>query len=226
MKKRAILQNLLLCFLIACTFGCNSDAKSNVLQTATPKTSPTIPANDNVAANTDKIKFKTEGGSDLFVLKQQGDGAKLVDGKNQELAKIKTDKPGQIKIKNSSDKVLGYVVTEKDSWKLKNPEQKQDLYILKKQSDGDYKLQDTAKKEIYLIKAQDKGWEIQTPNKKLVYQIKVKEGKTSLRDADNKTIFSTKSELSSIAFACFGFDVITREQQAGLAYAVNSKGGQ
>jgi len=222
-----------LCFLIASTFGCNSDAKSvtdaskpNVLQTADPKGSPTTPANDDVVANTDKIKFKTEGGSDLFALKQQGYGAKLVDGKNQELAKIKTDKPGQLKIENSSDKVLGYVLTEKDFWKLKNPEQKQDLYILKKQSDGDYKLQDAAKKEIYLIKAQDNGLEIQTPDKKLVYQVKVKEGKTSLRDADNKTIFSTKSEFSSIAFACFGFDVITREQQAGLAYAVNSKGGQ
>ncbi|AFY30985.1 hypothetical protein [Calothrix sp. PCC 7507] len=223
--KIAILQSLLLFFLIASNFGCNSNAKS-VTDSPAPKVSQTAPANNDVAAKTEKIKFKTDGGSDLFALKQQADGAKLVDGKNQELAKIKTDKPSQIKIKNSSDKVLGYVVTEKDSWKLKNPEQKQDLYILKKQPDGNYQLQNTAKKEIYLIKAQDDGFEIQSPDKKLVYQVKVKEGKTSLRDAANKTIFSTKSGLSPIAFACFGFDVMTREQQAALAYAVNLTGGK
>lgn len=227
MNKTAILQTLLSVFFIASTFGCNSGdkpvikaSKPNVVQTAA------APANNEVAANTDKIKFKTEGGADLFALKQEVDGAKLVDGKNQELAKIKTDKPGQIKIENSSDKVLGYVVTGKDSWNLKKSDQKQDLYILKKQSNGNYKLQDAAKKEIYLIKTQDNGFEIETLDKKLVYQVKVKEGKTSLRDGANKTILSTKSELSSIAFACFGFDVITREQQAGLAYAVNSTGGK
>ena len=124
------------------------------------------------------------------------------------------------------DKILGYIIYEKSSWRLSNPEQNQESYILKLQSDGDYKLEDSAKKQIYQIKAQAQGFEIQTPDKKLVYLVRVKENKISLRNADNNTIFSTKSELSPIAFTCFGFDVLTREQQAGLAYVVNLTGGK
>ncbi|MFH7030872.1 MAG: hypothetical protein ACHBN1_37375 [Heteroscytonema crispum UTEX LB 1556] len=214
--------------LIGAIFGCSSGNKS-ASDVSTPNTQTTsvnqgTPAS-NVAASTEKIKFKTAGGSDLFSLKQVADGAKLVDANEKELARIKTDKPGKIKLKNADDKVLGYVVAEKGYWKVENPEQNKELYILRRQDDGNYKLEDGAKKEIYIINASKNGLEIGTPDKKLVYGVKVKEGKTSL-NASGKTVFSTKSNLSPIAFACFGFDVLTREQQAALAYAVNLTGGQ
>jgi hypothetical protein len=232
-----ILRGLITFLFIFATFGCSNSAKSptdispaNVSQTVPPSTAVSKPEVSPVAQKnntaTDKIKFKTAGGSDLFSLKQKADGAKLVDGQNQELARIKADKPGKIKIKNAADQVLGYVVTKKGDWKLKNPEQTQDLYILRRQDDGDYKLEDAAKKEVYRIKAKNKGLEIITPDKQLVYQVKVKGDKISLRKASDQTIFYSKSGLSPIAFACFGFDVLTREQQAALAYAVNSTGGQ
>ncbi|MBW4641905.1 MAG: hypothetical protein KME23_02595 [Goleter apudmare HA4340-LM2] len=233
--KIAILQSLITVLFIVASFGCSNPKSTDtfipgVSQTVPPTTDVSKPeatpvAQSNVTA-TDKIKFKTAGGSDLFSLKQQADGTKLVDGQNQELARIKTDKPGKIKIKNVSEKVLGYVVTAKGSWKLKNPEQNQDLYILRRQNDGDYKLEDAAKKEVYRIRASNDGLKIETPDKQLVYQVKVKGDKTSLRKASAQTIFYTKSGLTPIAFACFGFDVLTREQQAALAYAVNSTGGQ
>ncbi|MDF5718013.1 MAG: hypothetical protein PUP93_30150, partial [Rhizonema sp. NSF051] len=80
--------------------------------------------------------------------------------------------------------------------------------------------------EIYRIKQRNGGWEIESQDKKLLYTVKVKEGKTSLTDPSEKTIFSIKSDLSPLAFACFGFDVLTREQQAALAYAVNISRGE
>jgi hypothetical protein len=229
MKKR-FLRVFVTLVLIGTIFGCSSGNKSNS-GVSTLKSSQTTTVNQatpasNVSENTEKIKFKTAGGSDLFSLKQVADGAKLVDANEKELARIKSDKPGKIKLKNSVDKVLGYVVTEKDYWKVENPEQNKELYILRRQDDGNYKLEDGAKKEIYLINASKNGLEIGTPDKKLVYGVKVKEGKTSLRDASGKIVFSTKSSLSPIAFACFGFDVLTREQQAALAYAVNLTGGK
>ena len=55
--------------------------------------------------------------------------------------------------------------------------------------------------------------------------MRIKDGKTSLINSSGNTVFSTRSEISPIAFACFGLDVLTREQQAGLAYAVNLTGG-
>lgn len=222
-----IFPHLLSFVLIAAIFGCSHNAKS-VTDVSTPSILQPTPITNNIPANADKFKFKfkTAGGTELFSIKQQADGAKLVDGKNQELARIKTDKSGQTKIRNYMDKILGYIIYEKSSWRLSNPEQNQESYILKLQSDGDYKLEDSAKKQIYQIKAQAQGFEIQTPDKKLVYLVRVKENKISLRNADNNTIFSTKSELSPIAFTCFGFDVLTREQQAGLAYVVNLTGGK
>jgi hypothetical protein len=223
--KKAILKISVLVFLLAVIGGCNTANKTNIA-TNQASSSPIAATATNVDARTDKIKFKTEGGSDLFSLKQQADGAKLVDGKEQELARMKADKPGKIKFKNAADKTLGYVVIKQGYWKLENPEQNKELYILRKQSNGNYKLEDAANKEIYQIKPRDNGLEILKYNNQLVYKIKVKEGKISLRNPSEKTIFSTKSGISPIAFACFGFDVLTREQQAALAYAVNSTGGQ
>ncbi|MBW4554756.1 MAG: hypothetical protein KME59_02225 [Trichormus sp. ATA11-4-KO1] len=222
--KNMIGKVLVLGFLITALLGCSNNKTE--IELSKENVSPTTVTATNVADRTDKIKFKTEGGSDLFALKQQADGAKLVDGNDQELARIKADKSGKIKIKNASDKVLGYVVTAKGYWKLENPEQSQDLYILRRQNDGNYQLENAAKKEIYQIKTRKDGWGIETPDKKLVYQVRIKAGKTSLRNASANTVFSTKSEISPIAFTCFGLDVLTREQQAALAYAVNLTGGQ
>ncbi|OUL29597.1 hypothetical protein [Nostoc sp. 106C] len=222
--KLGIFRSLLAIFLIATIVSCGSGKSGN--DVSNNSSFQTLPAVNNIAANQDKIQFKTEGGAELFAMKPEADGAKLVDGKNQELARIKAEKSGKIKIKNAAEKVLGYVVSEKSDWKLKDANQSQDLYILRRQNDGEYKLEDAAKKEIYRIQARNDGFDIQTPEKNLVYQVKVKNGKTSLRKAPSKTIFSTKSQLSPIAFTCFGFDVLTREQQAGLAYAVNLTGGK
>lgn len=221
---KAIVKISVLVFLLATLWGCNQENKSNI----EPKASitPIAATITKVDARTDKIKFKTESGSDLFALKQQADGAKLVDGKEKELVRIKTDKPGKIKFKNAAEKTLGYVVIKQGYWKLENPEQNQELYIFRQQNSGNYKLEDAANKEIYQIKPRDNGLEILKPNNQLVYKIKVKNGKTSLINPSEKTIFSTKSSMTPIAFACFGFDVLTREQQAALAYAVNSTGGK
>ncbi|BAB77681.1 hypothetical protein ACN23B_00770 [Anabaena sp. FACHB-709] len=222
MKKR-FLKFLVSGLLLTLIVSCNSNQSPNSVVT------PNNPAVTPVAANvesTDKIKFKTEGGSDLFALKQQADGAKLVDGKNQEIARIKVDKANKLKLKNSQDKVLGYVVTSQGNWQLENPDGKQILYVLSLQGNGNYQLTDGKKKEIYQIKTNAKGLEIASADTKIVYQVRIKEGKISLRNPPGKTVFSTKSNISPIAFACFGFDVLTREQQAALAYAVNSTGGQ
>lgn len=214
---------LISAFLITLILGCNNQTVNELPQKNISETTPTAIA---VTNSTEKIKFKTEFGADLFSLKQQANGAKLVDGNDQELAKMREEEPGKLKIKNASDKVLGYVIREKGLWTLKNPEQTQSLYILKRQNDQNYTLEDTAKKEIYQIKTQKDRWEINTTQQNLVYQIRIRDGKTSLRNASANTVFSTKSEIAPIAFACFGLDILTREQQAALAYAVNLTGGQ
>ncbi|AFY51063.1 hypothetical protein Nos7524_5344 [Nostoc sp. PCC 7524] len=222
--SKQIVKILICCFLLTIIVSCNSDqANKTTSSIDTPGKTTTV---TNINESTDKIKFKTEGGTDLFSLKQQADGSKLVDGNNQEIARIKADQSGKIKIKNAQEQVLGYVVTEQGTWKLKNPQQNQDLYSFKRQSDGNYQLEDANKKVVYRIQNNKNGLEIITADKKLAYQVKIKDEKMSLRNPSGRTIFSTKSTMSPIAFACFGLDTLTREQQAALAYAVNLTGGQ
>ncbi|KZL50592.1 hypothetical protein PN456_10665 [Nodularia spumigena CS-586/05] len=222
--KQRIGKILALAFLITAILSCsNNQTKNDISQQNIPPTAVTTTNLDN---QTEKIKFKTEFGAELFSLKQQDNGVKLVDANDQELARIRENTPGKFKIKNVSEEVLGYVVREKSLWKLENPDESQGLYILKRQNDSHYTLEDAANKAIYQIQGQNNSWEIKTPENSLVYQVRIKDGKTSLRNLSGNTVFSTISEISPIAFACFGLDVLTREQQAGLAYAVNLTGGE
>jgi len=68
-------------------------------------------------------------------------------------------------------------------------------------------------------------FEIELPPKQSIYKVKVKDEKISLRDKSDKTVLYTKSQLIPLAIACFSFDVLSREQQAALAYVVNLTGG-
>ena len=126
-----------------------------------------------------------------------------------------------MKIKDSADRAIGYVVTDAQSWKIKDASQNQELYVLQRQSDGDYKLKSGANQEIYRIKKRKYGFEIETPAKQSLYKIKSKDGKISLKNPSGKTVLYVKSGLTPIAIACFGFDALSREQKAALAYAVN-----
>lgn len=182
--------------------------------------------NGNVATLTDSLKFERDNGAEAFALKPKENGAKFVDGSGKELARLTVEENQKVKIKDAADKVLGYVVSKAGYWKIENANQTQELYILRRQDDGGYKLEDGANKQIYRIKVRDYGFEIETPQKKSFYKVKVKQGKISLRNASEQTVFSIKSKFLPIAVACFGFDVLSREQQAALAYAVNLSGGR
>lgn len=221
--KNSIVQILIFTFWLAFIVSCSNNNQANNFPSNT-NNNPIVNPIANVADKTEKIKFKTEGGADLFAVKQRPDGAKLVDAKEQELARIKTDESGVIKFKNAQDQVLGYVINSEGSWIVKNSEKK-DLYLLKRNKNNNYQLEDASQKLIYQITVNKTGLEIYTPDKKIVYQIRIKEDKISLRNASGSTVFSTKSNMSPIAFACFGLDALTREQQAALAYAVNLTGG-
>lgn len=181
--------------------------------------------NSQLVAVSNEIKFKQDGGKEAFSIKPEANGAKLVDGNDKELARLTVDSRQKVKIKNADDRVLGYVVANNNAWKIENADQTEELYILRRQTDGDYKLENGAEQEIYRIKMREYGFEVESPTKQSLYKVKVKDGKISLRDKSEQTILYTKSQLTPTAIACFGFDVLTREQQAALAYAVNLSGG-
>lgn len=222
---RYFLTSSLVVLLSIGAWGCNQAVDTPTVPSST-QSAPVATTNKPSASASESIKFKQENGTEAFVLKLMPDGAKLVDATNKELARLNVDSQQKIKIKNAADQVLGYVVPENDYWKLKNADQSQELYVMRRQADGDYKLETGTNQPIYRIKARDYGFEIETPEKQSLYKVKVKEGKVSLRNANDQTVLSTKSNLAPIAIAPFGFDQLSREQQAALAYALNQAGGQ
>ena len=193
---------------------------------ATPTFTVTSEKLDRTTNLTDKVKFKLDNGSEAFSLKPKENGAKLEGANGQELARLTIDNKEKIKIKNAADRVLGYVVTENSSWKIKNPEQTEELYVLRRQTDGDYKLESGSNQQVYRIKVRDYGFEIENPKKQSLYKVKIKEGKISLKNASDRIVLATKDEFLPIAVACFGFDILSKEQQAALAYAVNLSEGK
>lgn len=218
---KSSLTAVLLGLLVTTAISCSAPVKS-------PESTDTAPtaSNPQAAIATETIKFKPGSGAEGFSLKTMPDGAKLVDANDQELARLNVDAQQKIKIKNATDQVLGYVVPEAGYWKIENTDQSQELYILRRQNDGDFKLETGNNQPIYRIKKRDYGFEIESPDKQSLYKVKVKEGKISLRNAQDQTVLSTRAAFRPEAIAAFGFDKLSREQQAALAYAVNRSGGQ
>ena len=201
--------------------GCQSEVTPPLETTPAPPSASTA-----AQTSVDKVKFKDGEGAERYSLKFKSDGAKLVDGTDQELARLTIDDNQKVKIKDATEQVLGYVVTKPGHWKLENADQTQELYIFRRQEDGDFKLEDGTDQQIYRIKVRDYGYEIETPDKQRVYKLKASNGKLSLRDPQDQTVLSTRAEFLPEAMVCFGFEVLTPPQQAALAYAVHQSGGQ
>jgi hypothetical protein len=231
MKMKRIVKRVLSVSLISVTLclascGNNGNAPSQTDNMASPSVpSAPTPEVPNPDTTLNKIKFKLDGETEAFSFKFKPDGAKLVDARDAEMARLTVDETQKIKIKNPADEAIGYVVSEKGYWKIKNADQTQELYVLRRQTDGDYKLETGSDRQIYRIKKRDYGYEIETPDKQSLYKVKLKNGKLSLRNANEETVLYTKDDFLPIALASFGFDELTREQQAALAYAVYLSGG-
>lgn len=210
----ALLISLLLMLPIAACGTTTTETEASAPPATTA--SDTVPTTAKAA-----VKFKQEGGAERFTLKYKSDGAKLEAASGDELARLNADPSGKVKIKGPDDQVLGYVVPTTGAWKLENAEQSEELYILRRQEDGDYKLETGSDQPVYRIKVRDYGYEIESPDKQSLYKVKQKGDKLSLRNAEDTTVLYTKDQTTPIAIACFGFDVLSQEQQAALAYAVS-----
>src|SRR6478672_6688568 len=104
---RHFLTSSLIVLLLMGSWGCNK-AVDTPTASSSPELAPVATASKPTTSASESIKFKQENGTEAFVLKFMSDGAKLVDDKNQELARFNVDSQRKIKIKNAADQVLGY----------------------------------------------------------------------------------------------------------------------
>ena len=153
------------------------------------------------------VKFKDAAGQEAFSLKPKEDGAKLVDGQEQELARFNVS-GDKLKIKDAQDQVLGYIVGSAGKYHVKDPTQETIWYEIQRQEDGDWKVEDGQEKLIYKIKRRDYGFEIEDDAETSIYKIKLKDGKLSLRNANDESIYYTHDPLPTLALVALGLNRI------------------
>lgn len=170
-----------------------------------------------------KVKVKKAGGATAFALKFYDDGLKLLDDKEDEIARITRTKSQKYKIKDAADNILGYVTGSSNKFKIVDKTQQVTLFIFQSQSDGDWKLESLDNEELLLYKVgnRDYGWKIETSNETKVSKVKVKNGRTTISDNNDETTLYTNDEYSSLAIVPFTFNEMTKPQQAALSAALN-----
>lgn len=199
--------------------------------TPLPQTSPRAPATApgkaegavapvTGTATLAKIKFKAADPARSFSIKVREDGAKLVDGAENELARIRIEPDGRIKVKDAADKPLATVTGAAPQWHLKDAESGQVLFQLVRQDDGDLKLEDGAGRLLYRIKKRDYGAEVETPDDQSLFKSKLKSGGLSIRDAADQTVLSSNDATDPQAAALLVVTDLTLPQRAGLWYVL------
>lgn len=193
-----------------------------VAQAPTPATKPPSKTTSNQSASgfTAKVKFK---GTDKFSIKPMSDGAKLVDGSEQELARYNIKDEFRVKAKDKNDRELGQIKGAAAKIHIEKAGGVR-VFALQRQTDGDYKLETAAGDLVNKIKKRDYGWKIEDASGKEIAKVKTKSGKTSLRDASDNTILSTKNPISQLAMACLGLDQIGRPLRVALAIRIQAEG--
>ncbi|MFI5378310.1 MAG: hypothetical protein ACHRHE_03305 [Tepidisphaerales bacterium] len=169
------------------------------------------------AARPDKLKFK---GAEGFSLKLKDDGLKVVDDQDTELARIRVEESGKVKIKDAQDAVLGYVTGKDPQWHLKDAARSKTLFQLTRQPNGDMKLEDGAGTLLCSVKKGDAHAEVADAGGKGLFRVQAKNGKTSIRDDADKVVLTTDAAIEPQVAALFVLKDLTLAQRAAFWLAM------
>lgn len=183
-----------------------------------PAAAPSALAGGDFSTRTDKLKFRNAAGKTLFSIKLKDDGAKLVDGDEKELARLKNEKREdgpEIKIKSPDEKVLGTLGGPPAKWKLKDAD-KALLFTIRHEDDDSYKIEDGDGALVYRLKPRDGGAEVENAAKTTLFKVTATAQDVSVRNAADEVIVIAPSRIAPIAAACLVLDRLTPPQRAAL----------
>lgn len=109
------------------------------------------------------------------------------------------------------------------SWKIEDSSGNK-LFVLKREEENRWKLKDGQENEIYKIKGEPYGVKVEDKSGQVILRVYKQGSLSSLKDASDKTVMSTVSGISPLAFSCFGYDALPPEDRAALAIAVSAAG--
>lgn len=170
-----------------------------------------------------ELKLEDAGGREIFTLKWEASGAKLVDPSEHELARLKP-KDDRLKIEEAADAFVGEVTGTVDKLSIKDAT-KSLLFVLRRQADGDYKLEDGH--ERLLAKLERKGPDyvrVEDGAGQTIFKVKSRHGKLVITSAANAPTLSTQGPASLMGFAMFALDRLSPAQKAAAFYRLDTMG--
>lgn len=167
-----------------------------------------------------KLKFKDGDDRERFSLKSKDDGAKLVDGADQEVARYKW-KGGELKVSGPDDTVLAYVTGGPDAYQVKDAARSAVRYTFAREGAG-WKLTDAQGAVLYTVAPDGGGASVKGASGAEAIHVKVRDGKLSLRDPSGKTVLATKQPVSPEAAACLGFDSLDLPLRMALLFRLQN----
>jgi hypothetical protein len=167
-----------------------------------------------------ELKVREAGGREVFTIKWEASGAKLVDPGERELARLKPH-GDRLKIEDAHDALVGEVSGDAGKLSIKDVE-KNVVFVLRRQADGDYKLEDGH--DGLLAKLERKGPDsvrVEDAAGKTLFKVKNKHGKVVLTDAAEAPVLGAVGPASLMGFAVLGLDRLSPPQKAAIFYRLD-----
>lgn len=207
---------LCLLFLISC-----SNTTKGVKNATGGADSATMESNFDLQNNlTKSFTFQREDGTTNFYIRPRSNGVKLERGQGGTIVNLLIDFRKELSIETPAGLILGHILSHDNYWKIEDGEETKILYLLRQETDGNYILESGDNRELYRIKQQDYGLEILTPQQESIYKVTSENNKNILQNASGKIILMTDADYPLLAMACYGFEILDRNQQSGLSYAI------
>jgi hypothetical protein len=169
------------------------------------------------------LEVRDGAGREVFTIKWMDDGAKLVDPREQELARLKP-REDRVKITGPDDAAIGAVSGDAAKIKVEGADRAV-LLVLRRQSDGDYKLEDAH--DTLQAKLKVKGADavrVEDAGGATLFKAKRKGGKLVITDATELPVLTAEGTASLMGFAVLGLQRLTPPQRAALLYRLDALG--
>lgn len=207
------------------TVGCSSGDSVDPQLTDEVSEAPAETTPAPAAASNERIRLRANGGEDVLILQVQGDDA-TIEAESGAASFALTTAPDQsVQVNDAAGASLAVVTVGDGQWVVSHASQPEESYILSRSSDGNYQFETADGDAIYRIQKRAYGFEVTAPDETSLYKVRVKGERLVLRSAENQTVMVTRDTLVPAAMLPFAFDVLSPEQQFGLAYALHQAGG-
>lgn len=169
-----------------------------------------------------KITFRKTDGTPEFSLQFKSTGGKLLDPSGSVIANLILESDGAIRLTDTSNATVGYVVRDGDALSVESPKRTKTLFSFERQNDGNATLTRNDGSVVYQLTATEGGYTVKS-DKAMLYTALSRKGSGQLQTGEGQTVIATDKAIVPAAIASFGFNKLTQAQQAGLAYALSTE---